>query len=139
MKLKVGNVFWTVHFHHQEVKDHPLWDIVTSCRIHSGTCHRVGENDGCTRAGFLGVAKCSHKDVYNRSAGNKIAFASALKSSGMESEDRRLFWLEYWLVGMPAVDKLEPGEALTLMNSHMKDRWESAKSRPIRRRNGSKH
>lgn len=87
LMLSDGSV-WTAHFHHHYLgaeNSHP-YDVVTTARLHSGTCMHLGENDACTRAAFTGMARTSRKDHFVKAYGRYLAltrlFSDNSKSLG---------------------------------------------------------
>ena len=101
LTLSDGSV-WTAHFHHQFLSEEQaadkLYDVVTSCCIHSGNCVHTGENDTCTRASYMGISKCSKKDVFLKAAGRRTALDRALRVNGVDYELRKQLWDAYWQV-----------------------------------------
>ena len=41
-------------------------------------------------------ARCHKSDIYRRSTGRKIALDRLLKASGLDREQRRAVWDDYW-------------------------------------------
>lgn len=87
MKLLLSDgAVWTLHFHHHFLGDeetgnsHP-YDVVTTARLHAGTCVHLGENDACTRAAFTGMSRCSRKDHFVKAFGRYQALTRLFKDN----------------------------------------------------------
>lgn len=104
MVLTIGEVKWRLHFHSKTValngptNPKGLWDVVTTCLVHSGPCidgpADHGQETHCVN-GLSGVARCSRKDGFNRRVGHRLALTRAI--SQLPVETRKLIWQAYWL------------------------------------------
>jgi hypothetical protein len=98
MKLTtISEVVWTLHFHHVR-HNNGAW--VTTVRLHLGPCERHLEHGMCHRPAFLGVARCSAKDIFCKALGRKLALQRA--AHGMSRATREELWAAYWSICNPA-------------------------------------
>lgn len=105
MVLQIGEVKWMLHFHTEDAPAAPnplpegfkplLWDRLVRVHVHTGPCiETIGTPKHCVN-GRVGVAKCSLKDQFVRSVGNRLALTNALK--GLPADTRKAIWRAYWL------------------------------------------
>jgi len=97
LTLSDGSV-WTAHFHHQFLTEEQAarkpYYVVTTCRLHTGTCAHLGENDACVRTGYTGVSCTSKMDNFVKSYGRFLALQRALKQ--VDHKLGREIFQAYW-------------------------------------------
>ena len=105
--LNDGSV-WTAHFHHQFLSEEQAaqkpYDVITTCRLHLGTCVHAGENDACTRAGYLGISRTSKKDNFCKAYGRYVALQRLLIENKLGDKFYKELFAAYW--------RLSPTQAL---------------------------
>ena len=95
MVLKIGEQRWHLHFHTTiSNSTTELWDVVTTCLVHTGPCILTTAEPKYCVNGRVGRASCSKRDQFVRSVGNRLALTRALEH--VPPATRRQIWQAYW-------------------------------------------
>lgn len=106
MVLKVGEEKWHLHFHTQNTSEMDetreehgqkplLWQLVTTCLVHTGQCIMTVAPDKYCVNGHVGVSNCSKKDHFVKRVGHRLALTRAIEK--FPEATRRAIWQAYWL------------------------------------------
>ena len=109
MILKTGEhgaeTLWHLHFHREFAETDEerakrnlpplLWDVITTCLVHTGPCILTHVEPKYCVNGTVGKSRCSKRDQFVRSTGAKQALARAIQH--LKPEVRKQLWDAYWL------------------------------------------